>query len=160
MTTKLDEALALPAGRELDAIVGQTCGFEPDWWIGASRDGGESWSAIVNRRDGPWYSERELQEWIAVEHSQRRFLDYEVLKREWWPKFSTEIEAAWQVVEKLKDHLPELVWRCGDSEPLSEMRWWCYFRRDQTTGPDCHGAAAETAPLAICRAALKALWKD
>lgn len=68
-------------------------------------------------------------------------------------KPSTDIAAAWQVVEKLKgnpgDDLkdwhwnPEIVW-------LDDNRGWAVVFNEQE-------ASAPTAPLAICRAALRAI---
>lgn len=72
------------------------------------------------------------------------------------PPYSTSIFAAWAVVEKMQDHLPSLTYRCGDGPPFDKMRWVCEFMRDFLPG-DWKGAARDTAPLAICIAALKAV---
>lgn len=71
------------------------------------------------------------------------------------PFFSEKLEAAWRVVEKFKavgvqvEHnvYEHDVWQCGI---------------DFNFGPDDfrYEAQGETAPLAICRAALKACWTD
>jgi hypothetical protein len=68
------------------------------------------------------------------------------------PAFSTDIAAAWQVVEKLGGHLDIIHWADSDT-------WQVNFgsrdgRRPYTMPQDDWG---ETAPLAICRAALAAV---
>jgi len=68
--------------------------------------------------------------------------------------YSTDIAAAWGVVEKMQDYQkpPQI------SHPLHlKYRWWV------NKWWACIGlseALAETASLAICRAALKAMTKD
>jgi hypothetical protein len=57
------------------------------------------------------------------------------------PQYSTDISAAWEVVGKM-GHLG-LNW-----EPLVIDKWDCVFERESTK--------ADTAPMAICKAALKA----
>ena len=65
------------------------------------------------------------------------------------PKFSTDIAAAWLVVEKL---LPEYDFYFEVSGNRIEDGWFAMF------GDDLDKAeVAETAPLAICHAALKAV---
>ena len=57
-----------------------------------------------------------------------------------YPEVSTSISAAWEVVEKLRRHIFQL----SDDEG-----WCCTFSMR-------FNAKADTAPLAICRAALRA----
>lgn len=64
------------------------------------------------------------------------------------PRYSTDIAAAWEVVEKMKSTWGEFILKYG--ECLVRDRWglhlaWC--------SPVC--GYGETAPLAICRAAIK-----
>jgi hypothetical protein len=70
------------------------------------------------------------------------------------PHYSTEITAAWEVVEKLdaQKHFLEIE-RRGDRREDGDyfMRWACGL------WPSYVEAEAETVPLAICRAALKAV---
>jgi hypothetical protein len=61
--------------------------------------------------------------------------------------YSTEIRWAWVVVEKLRDLGFSLRWRAHN------CRWYAYF---VWGADDAADADADTAPLAICRAALKA----
>ena len=68
-----------------------------------------------------------------------------------WPKptgceykpYSTDISAAWQVVEKLRDYYPEIEFN------QFSKKWEVTFLVGET-------ALADTAPEAICRAALLA----
>ncbi len=72
------------------------------------------------------------------------------------PKFSTDISAAWQVVEKM-----------GISVIASEDGWYAGVTKDvihtcdnaghEAKEVQAHFVLADTAPLAICRAALSAL---
>ena len=78
-------------------------------------------------------------------------------------RFSTDISAAWQVMEKLKD-------RVGDKErELLEVNWlpaknkwvagiWCYEQKmlGGSVARASFVASADSAPRAICLAALKA----
>jgi hypothetical protein len=69
--------------------------------------------------------------------------------------YSTDIDAAWQVVEKLEQHPDEILFSCsrkGGKELVWEMR----FRKCRGNQHD-YIASAPTAPLAICRAALLTL---
>lgn len=68
-----------------------------------------------------------------------------------WPNYSTEIEDAWLVVEKLRPR----IWRRMAID-ITAHQCQMGFTLDHEDGP--HGSAiADTAPLAICRAALAAL---
>ncbi len=63
------------------------------------------------------------------------------------PDYSTDIEAAWTVVEKMTDGETP-----NDFELRTSIRGWrCDFYKGY--------ASAETAPLAICKAALLAVMK-
>jgi hypothetical protein len=65
------------------------------------------------------------------------------------PKYSTDIAAAWEVVEKLRDQFEGVV---VDGIKLpGAPAWQCIVMNESEKGE------AQTAPLAICRAALKAV---
>ena len=67
--------------------------------------------------------------------------------------FSTSIEAAWEVVEKLTMHSIQIRINKHDA---SDITWWeVYIHRD-FTGEE-YRAYADTASRAICLAALKAV---
>lgn len=70
------------------------------------------------------------------------------------PRYSTDITAAWEVVKVMCDWLP--AWQRSKfslqcCHPVGGHLWECYFGVDR-----CVAGAADTAPLAICRAALLA----
>lgn len=66
------------------------------------------------------------------------------------PNYSTSIEASWDVVEKIK---------CRDRHMFhidhSDGEWFCGFEEFNTDMPDY--SKSDTAPHAICLAALKAV---
>lgn len=75
----------------------------------------------------------------------------EMLTEDGWagiPRYSTDIAAAWEVVEKLR-HLDPIL-------STDRCEWECGFGE----GPTGHSAYAPTAPLAICRAALRTTQGD
>jgi hypothetical protein len=70
------------------------------------------------------------------------------------PKYSSDISAAWEVVEKFIKFNP--FWEENDSlwfdlSPTKPPGWYCNFGDSSTS------VYADTAPLAICLAALKAV---
>lgn len=71
---------------------------------------------------------------------------------EWLREYSTDIAAAWTVIEKLKNenNYVEVISIVGDK------RWICRWRVNGAI----YGAGAETAPHAICLAALRAVGVD
>jgi hypothetical protein len=70
--------------------------------------------------------------------------------------YSTEIAEAWEVVEKLK----LWIWRDEQGNICSgKPEYDDYYNKDRIDTAMKHSAIAETAPLAICRAALKAVIK-
>lgn len=73
----------------------------------------------------------------------KKVVDIEYQPGEYVPEYSTEIAAAWQVIEKFENHCM-----------LNNVHgiWECYF-------PDNVKGEGETAPLAICRAALLSLME-
>ena len=74
------------------------------------------------------------------------------------PHYSTDIAAAWEVVQHLKDRdgSPHYLWLSyqGDSilTKTNSSHWLCAF-----SSPEKFRAEADTAPMAICLAALKAV---
>ena len=67
------------------------------------------------------------------------------------PYYSTSIAAAWEVVERsgILDHTENVLWR----NPRAQKYFWHYGYNQEFYSEILK---AETAPLAICRAALKA----
>jgi hypothetical protein len=69
------------------------------------------------------------------------------------PYYSSDIAAAWEVVERLKMYEPEISWN-DEHQGWSVSLWKFSAIRSQC------GVSAETAPLTICLAALKAKGVD
>jgi hypothetical protein len=68
------------------------------------------------------------------------------------PEYSTDIAAAWLVVEKLRQQGFRIMVSTDD-----ELEWGAYFEdRRHSSGSSEH----DSAPLAICRAALKAVSRQ
>lgn len=136
----LAEALALPAGPELDRIV-------------AERVMGWRWrrSNVTGRRalypaDGPW------PEWMTESAS-----GAEEECRDHWaaslPPYSTDVAAAWMVVERVEPGLSHI----GVTAPGWEV---VIYRAPDGGEPVEIVESGPTAPLAICRAALAACWGE
>jgi hypothetical protein len=72
------------------------------------------------------------------------------------PRFSTDIAAAWQVVERLADQWAYI------NVDLKNRRWVCRLSDGLAHAGDHPSvqAIADTAPLAICRATLAAVDAD
>ena len=126
------EILNMTAGREMDILVaemvmGQTnfehLGFY--WTEGTTEDGQDGWEGIYCPRCG------------ASEGSKDKCCIH----------YSTNIAAAWQVVEMLRSKL----W--GRIELVSGLEWHCWSDLDKAKS----WGSGDTAPLAICRAALLAV---
>jgi hypothetical protein len=160
-----DEILNMPAGREMDALVAEKVMGWKDVIMGRDDYGGEPVPREYNPR--PEYQD----EYVIFKH----VLNY-----------STDIAAAWQVVEKVDLMIiPIAVYSSAAAwdEPkiLPIKTWWAALRTfsdpsiflpieeydkewkgwvnliDQSITLDM---VAETAPLAICRAALLAVMED
>jgi hypothetical protein len=85
------------------------------------------------------------------------------------PPFSTDIEAAWEVVEKMRDRMAGVIyfppssvepprgsWVAGVQDAGSMVAWFEGMLYGDPPDQILPWSYAETAPLAICRAALKA----
>ena len=78
------------------------------------------------------------------------------------PEYSSRIEAAWEVVEKLIERrLYMRVMACEGIEYSFDMNiktfWRVELKEGQAIEPHITATSFDTAPLAICRAALKAV---
>ena len=88
---------------------------------------------------------------------------YDII-RDYIPKFSEDISAAWEVVEKIKDWgegwCPQIYW--DDNDGLEPGEWVAEFNKYWKAENDYRHfeAVADTAPLAICRAALLTTIKE
>ncbi len=112
----------MPAGPELDALVAKA--LDPDCTVSMAAIGENDEDILAVWK---WNG---LRDWIPL------------------PKFSTDIAAAWEVVEKL-NRSKRRVALC-----FTRSLGWSVI----LPGPD-DSTHSDTAPLAICRAALKAVTK-
>jgi len=115
----------MPAGREMDAIIAEKVMGAKIQWIDLSPPFG--------RGRNLFYGEGEPNENQPIE------------------RYSTEISAAWGIVEKMREHNsfgPRSFWLWSSLGSL--VTWHADFYDEPTQGSE-----ANTAPLAICRAALK-----
>jgi hypothetical protein len=148
-----EEIAALPAGPEFDELLGVGLGIVPS----------EKWH-IVDKTDGGSYIKFNTQQEATSYHAKAQ-VEYPIgllangvvvlIRR--WPAFSADIAAAWQVVERLTadgwGHKHHVL-----SAAAEQPGWqWTFMRPGGGLGAGIAGAEADTAPLAICRAALLAL---
>lgn len=137
-------ATDLPAGRELDALVAEKVMGE------AVVEHGEE---FLRNAEGLWGSRPKL----TVLRPSHRPNAPDGMRRLKLPAYSTDIAAAWEVVERLlsRKMYPDLV---SSNYPVV---WTCevdsYSDPEAATDPWPVKACADTAPLAICRAALAAV---
>ena len=77
------------------------------------------------------------------------------------PRYSTDIAAAWKVVEKVKLNIITRYqdkWLCTNVG--SDFQFWCeYPNRYENLNDDSYCELGDTAPHAICLAALRAVGK-
>lgn len=73
------------------------------------------------------------------------------------PNYSTDIAAAWEVVEKLCEVRENGVFPRCVLQFVSPYGWSCFFEYGDVLNREHRAAAAATAPLAICLAALAAV---
>lgn len=77
------------------------------------------------------------------------------------PDYSGDMNVAWSVVEKLEKSEPETlcnISRISENGQRDGLEWHCHLRCIGGNGKYFY-AIADTAPLAICRAALLAVTK-
>jgi len=88
---------------------------------------------------------------MLPEREETRWMDPSGVVQPWGKchDYSTSIEAAWEIVNSLKDHGFTL----RKADPL--VRWYCSIFDWVTPGALNVEEEAETAPLAICMAFLK-----
>ena len=121
--------------RELDALVAEKV-MGSEWWIHIESD------ARFIAPGGEWVSHLHPKKASGKEP-----VDWDVINRACdLPRYSTDISAAWQVVEKLASPFQL------EKDPDGEIS--CRIRLKTEWGPLAH---ADNPALAICLAALKAL---
>ena len=122
----------LTAGPDLNALVAETVmGWTPITHYGERGTG--FWSTTGSESDGPWIADEQI------------------------PAYSTDISAAWEIVERLR--LAGCTVRlCG--EPAADLRWnWRCTVTGMAKGYESGiwSGSADTPALAICLAALRVL---
>ena len=135
---------AMPAGHEMDVLVAEhVMEWERlDSWMG---------SPLAKGWDGFW--DGEWVKWIIMPES-----DDENRAKLWSP--STDIVAAWQVVEKLVENCDgrDFFIECwGDGEWFVASHPLGYSSRKPQANCDGKETGKPSAPLAICRFALKVM---
>lgn len=143
-----DEILAMKPGREMDALVARTVlGLEPKWvasepWVSTS---GPSVLDFYCNFGGAVYTAD--RDWLVDDYwlpdCRRRLPDY-----------STDIAAAWKVVENILRESE--VYVCSGVVVNGESGW----RATVESELGLWEADAPTAPEAICKAALMAVMDD
>ena len=136
----------MPAGREMDALISEALGFEPEisWEVLSPDEKATAFSANHKRDAEAFLSEhlkRFPDSWLK---------DYHVGPWKHYKPYSTDWAAAGVVIERLKGLFYQVeVSLFKDS--VNVIIW-----KDDIT-PIVSADADKTAPLAICRAALKAV---
>lgn len=149
----MSEAEVLEAGRELDALVAeQVVGWQ--WWNFCSNYLIPPF-ALEDYRQG-----RVVHGWTEGRDPEREDdLEANRLTRMWVvPKYSTDISAAFEVVEKALPHI--VLWRRSTGRHAKARTWWEVKSRPGWPHGEPEGgvlAGAPTASLVICLAALKAV---
>jgi hypothetical protein len=141
-TPNVVDVSTLPAGRELDALVAERV-MGMVWRHSDSPPAGFRSPRMY---DTPW-------RWlIPSDNAYPRATGDEKPYLENIPHYSTDIAAAFQVVEKLRADDYQVIVVC---EPVGEKRQFsCEIARLSDRGSDVE--TGDTAPLAICHAALRA----
>jgi hypothetical protein len=137
----------MEAGRELDKLVGVTFGFEPrvTWHVLDPTGKGSAFTADTERGVREWFSD------ILRSYPDSWVKDYHVGTWERWPRFSEDIGAAFEVVEKLR--------AAGYGVVIADTCGHAPWVADFDNGRDVT-VEHESLPLAICRAALLAVSQE
>ena len=131
-----EEIDAIPAGKQMDALIGEKV-FGISKWCAEDDD-----DVLCTCSMTP---QGTIHERISL------------------PKFSSDIATAWKVIEKIrkidKHWCPGVGWE--DMDGLGEPGWVCGFEYYGEREEDFKefSAIAVTMPLAVCRAALKVVSK-
>lgn len=136
-------------GPALDAEIGRILDCEQDFRC-PSCDG--TWF-------GTWDTSAPYDQWVRVCHGPPAACGWKGSDSDCmaWPRFSTDIAAAWTVVERLRSKQVDVMLLQGEPQvgrgPADQWEcalWWHENGEHRETTQ-----YADTAPLAICRAALK-----
>lgn len=159
MITLTDEQInALPEGSELDAMISEILGVPAiiTWHI-LNADEGSSFGEFETRMKADKFLDDTLRDYpdgLLKNGHVGRWLHY--------PPYSSNWEKAMAVQDEMHKRGFWMYLRSsfGADGTQHHDGWWCGFTPHLTTGwngrPD-NATNAETGPLAICRAALKAI---
>jgi hypothetical protein len=133
---------------DIDREIGKRFGFtgRTEWIV--TDDNGQSMVAGTSPR-GPWYSHRELQEWLSEQQKEGRFLNHRIEPLETYAQFSSDIAAAFRVVEAARQRawmIHIIAKSDGFLLKLTDSFGIVY------TSDDCK---PDLLPVAICRLALR-----
>lgn len=132
----------IEVGRELDAEVAEKL-FGAEWEHFPKADAGVASRLIAPAPD----------DWILVWHYHDDRPSHFNTNRDCLPEYGTRIEDAWKVVEKMREQGFEM-----DMGFSTSSGWWAlFYDHDENLAYRAEAenyADAETAPLAICCAAL------
>lgn len=156
---------AMPAGAEMDALIAErVMGWRPPSgglpegrWESLPESNARSLAKITGMRHVATKQEVTLEEWRSAFHWRDE-------RGGCWhgpAAYSTEIAAAWLVVEKLRPTHGFWIDGDGDNEDIYNLGYEVDFQHGMPGSPGFSKgtATSDSAPLAICRAALKAARK-
>lgn len=147
-----------------EQIIGMEPGWELDALIGEAFDVyAKSVFRVMNQDRSAFCMEfelrekREAEEWMKVHCSKgKRFEGYQLVKWKLWPGFSTDISAAWEVINKMM----ELKFRyvCRGNFMGDGLHHCAFDGQDWAdANPIYQGSMCKTLPESICKAALIAI---
>jgi hypothetical protein len=128
----------MPAGREMDALIAERV-MGMQWYSWTD----EAMGGIIRGLRFP-----DRFSYAVLEFYERTTIEYPALE-----PYSTDVKAAWGVVEKMTP-----LYRFGLAQVESGRFWFAQFENIEHFGEwEAFESEDETAPLAICRAALLAV---
>lgn len=129
-----DEILNMPAGREMDALVAEkVLGLQPC----------DAWEMFHWSMSGGEY----------IHHPERCIHGNKCYPVDFCPEYSNNIYSAWKVMEKIIEYGPAIRW------DIEENYWYCTLWYSSDPNDVLCEGQADTASLAICRAALLAMME-
>jgi len=135
----------MPAGYEMDAMIAEMEGYK------AYEEKRGEWNLAVIQKPGerePWKSGR-MEYWESASKRYTKITCVEASRIGFYgvgfPRYSTNIADAWPLVEKLR------MWLFPTCDVDKTYEWTVVIDGESWEDRIC----AETAPLAICRCALK-----
>lgn len=144
---------AMPAGREMDALVAQ---LVIGWVCGKYyQDLSGGILAVCSKERG--YLRYGAHQWARMQGYQHK--EQEFIPCDHFAGYSTDIAAAWMVVDKMREHgwsITVARFKGGPySQPDISEDWKAVFESHLEPFTSV-GWGGDSAPLAICRAALRA----